>query len=173
MDNFLWNALQPALQLATRLMEAKEPFYDALRDVRKWCFVDPSLDIRSDAEKQTHRLVKFCRDPPYGKTIAGSLNLRPSPTFDPAALSWRVLERDCVIRLCGCQYMMKPESTEFKLGACQGCAWAAEASDPHKPIVITIGFEPVLPLLTNRYSESEKMMASYILALTITHEFVV
>jgi hypothetical protein len=165
--------MQPALQLATRLMEAKEPYYDALRDVRKWCFVDPALDMRLNAEKQTHRMVKFCRDPPYGKTIVGSLNLRPSAGFDPAALSWRVLEREVVIRLCGGQYMANPQNVEFTRNYHQGLAWAAEGFSPDKPITVHIGLDTVLPLLTSRYSGSERMMASYILAITIAHEFVV
>ncbi|KAI9163811.1 hypothetical protein HJFPF1_05438 [Paramyrothecium foliicola] len=52
----------------------------------------------------------------------------------------------------------------------QGTTWPTEPGRPRTPIIIAINAEGLWPLLVQRFNDGEKMMASYILATTITHE---
>ncbi|KAK7398192.1 hypothetical protein QQX98_012431 [Neonectria punicea] len=57
----VWNALQPALQLTSRLLRAKEPFIAAVQDPSNRFYVDKGLDPRSSDEKNTSPKFKVRR----------------------------------------------------------------------------------------------------------------
>ena len=169
----MWKAIQPALQLATRFFEADDPFLTAFRDVTNRTKVDDQFDQRKQTDKDTMPKFKFSRnlnifDRGYPKVAR---DLRNKAGFDPRRMTWTVLKRVFTIQVFSTHW--DPNTGDFVgEGPVGYTQWNGKFG---KDCVITvlIPIEFIWVLMADRFSKSEKMMASYVLAVTLAHEMMV
>ncbi|KAH7171456.1 hypothetical protein EDB81DRAFT_852035 [Dactylonectria macrodidyma] len=167
-DN-VWEAMQPALQLASRLLSADHPFLSAIKDITNRFRVDDSLDHRPAEAKKLDPKFSFrsfvnMNDP---SLVPAARLMRQVPHFDPTALSQTVMEVFVRLSVRSGHYHF---SNKFQELATAGVTGNPGVEVCGKLIQISIAAELVWPLLEPNFSSSEKIMASYVLAVTIVHE---
>ncbi|KAF7542344.1 hypothetical protein G7Z17_g11649 [Cylindrodendrum hubeiense] len=165
----VWDAMQPALQLASRLLGANDPFLSAIKDVTNRFRVDDNIDPRPKEEKEklprfTFRRFVDMNDP---RLVPAAREMRQYPNFDASAMSKSALEKCVQLSIRSGHYHF---GTDFMDLAPSGLTMSQALEAPDEPIKISISAELVWPLLEPNLSTSEKMMASFVLATTIVHE---
>ncbi|KAK7421857.1 hypothetical protein QQZ08_009734 [Neonectria magnoliae] len=165
----VWDALQPALQLTSRLLRAKEPFIAAVQDPSNRFYVDKGLDPRSNEEKSTCPKFKFRRtvDMNDPDLLPSAREMRQIRDFDPKTFTYKVLDRVLELNIRGGHYHF---SSDFALNGPSGVTMNYGLGWADHPIKISLAAELVWPLLVETYSASEKMMASFTIATTLVHE---
>ncbi|KAF4988516.1 hypothetical protein FDECE_15003 [Fusarium decemcellulare] len=161
----VWEAMQPALQLATRLLQSDDPFTQALQNVTNRFWIDSSL-YPNDPNTYTEPRTKFVRDD-SGMTgrVNGAQALSQDIGFSAMAESWQALNQVLELRLCSGFHHWG----EYK-SYCLGRTTFPSLTDPSSKITIYVDAELVWILMVDKYSKSEKMMASFVLATTLAHE---
>ncbi|KAM0549025.1 hypothetical protein ACHAO7_006454 [Fusarium culmorum] len=162
----VWNALQPALQLSSRLLLMNENFISGLQDITNRFWVEDKLFAGLKGQDRTRKL-KFMHEPNFrgrGK-LAGAQEIKDSG-LDVLALSMEVLRQLFRIKLSSGFDMDARPTRHITLGQ-QNAPYFFK---PGNKIIIDIDAELVWPLLVDKYTESEKLMANVVLATTITHE---
>ncbi|RBR23904.1 uncharacterized protein FIESC28_03214 [Fusarium coffeatum] len=163
----VWDVLQPALQLATRLLLMDENFIDGLKDITNRFWIDERLFI--DMEDQNrNKKVRFLRDRDAlgPRKVEGAQKLKDTG-IDTNSLSWEALCRVFSIKLTsGFDSKGKTTKDHSSLGYCL----APQFFDHHTKIIVHIDAELVWPLLVDKYTKSEKLMANTVLASCIAHE---
>lgn len=165
----VWNALQPALQLSSRLLLMNENFISGLQDITNRFWIEDKLFAGLKGQDRTRKL-KFMHDPNFrgrGK-LAGAQEIKDSG-LDVLALSMEVLRQLFRIKLSSGFDMDARPTRHITLGQ-QNAPYFFK---PGNKIIIDIDAELVWPLLVDKYTESEKLMANVVLATTITHEMMV
>ncbi|KPM40329.1 hypothetical protein AK830_g6213 [Neonectria ditissima] len=165
----LWAALQPALQLASRLLQAEEPFLAALQDPSNRFYVDKRLDTRPPSEQMTLPRFKFRRtvDLDDPDLVPGAKAMRQIPNFDPRTFTYDAMNRVLELNIRGGHYHFDKEFESYAPG---GVTLNCGLDSLYQPIKISLAAELVWPLLVADFSSSEKMIASMTIATTLTHE---
>ncbi|KAL7963696.1 hypothetical protein V8C34DRAFT_319393 [Trichoderma compactum] len=139
----VWNCLQPALQMATRIFCQDDPFFKAILDI----------ELRSD----------------NSEAIGYQHKVRPSATFNPVELTFKVLESRLKWRIASAHYDAESPTGKFDVET----AFAVtrfNLSNPNSSICIDLAAEVIWQLLAAQLSSSEKTMVSWMLAATMVHE---
>ncbi|KAG8673318.1 hypothetical protein FPOAC2_06761 [Fusarium poae] len=162
----VWNAMQPALQLATRLLLNSEGFVDGLQDITNRFWVEDHLFADLAGQDRTRKL-KFMRDTDTGgpRKVNGAQDIKDSG-LDVLELSFRALRRIIELKLSSGFDMGNRPTRLLTMGQQNAPNFFGENSK----IAIDIDSELVWPLLVDKYTKSEKLMANVILATTIAHE---
>jgi hypothetical protein len=161
--------MQPALQLATRLLLNSEGFVDGLQDITNRFWVEDHLFADLAGQDRTRKL-KFMRDTDTGgpRKVNGAQDIKDSG-LDVLELSFRALRRIIELKLSSGFDMGNRPTRLLTMGQQNAPNFFGENSK----IAIDIDSELVWPLLVDKYTKSEKLMANVILATTIAHEMMV
>ena len=160
----VWEAMEPALMLVTRVLKEKPEFLNGLLSIWDHKIVPPQRDNRPQCEKSSYPLRTFDTVPTSESDPSvwpDTQFLRPiGEKFISAA--WGLLAKELRFILhggigqLGATYTPRERFTDW------------ENNPP--TIDIVINAKLVFPLLVPGYSQSEKTMASFSLANTILHE---
>ncbi|KAF7546591.1 hypothetical protein G7046_g9259 [Stylonectria norvegica] len=147
----VWEAIQPGLQLATRLLEADEPFVKALQNITNRFYADYTRDQRPLAERKKAPTLKYMRhlDKSDPNWLASAARLHAYPGGYHMDPSGKFADAEC---------------------ATMGQTDMRAIFVPDAPIRISIAAELVWPLISKSLSDSERMVASFVFATTLVHE---
>ncbi|KAM0264177.1 hypothetical protein ACHAPA_008361 [Fusarium lateritium] len=161
----VWNAMQPAIQLATRILMMDDSFIRNLQDVTNRLWVDSSLFI-NQPDQTRWRKLKFVRDlnPMDPTRVFGTKELRDSGV-NVFTANWEAVCQIFEIKLAS-GFDFDGKSKRHIMGRQRGPFFFY----PGDTITIEIDAELVWPLIVDKYSKSEKLMSSLILATTMAHE---
>lgn len=174
LDDRVWDAMQPALQVATRILNVNDSFMDAARDVTNRTKVDPWLETRTDqGEVVMYPNFKFKRYFDEFDPLASqpARQLRNIPGIDPQALTWKALDRMLRFKLADLHYCQT--DGKFRRHGPLGVTQTCRIRDEGYPIEITLDATLIWYLMSDECSESEKMMNNLVLGQTIAHEMLV
>ncbi|KAJ4323116.1 hypothetical protein N0V84_004516 [Fusarium piperis] len=163
----VWNAMQPALQLATRFLLTNDPCITGLQDAtNRYKVPDHLYKNRTDQDPDEVKFkVKSDPQPLDPDHLPAARRLQRYPGFSAIATSQRVLEKALDLRL---------ESAFYSSGKynqhCIARTIMPGITLPDGPINITIDAELVWILISDKYSKSEKMMGSIVFASSLAHE---
>ncbi|KAI2605638.1 hypothetical protein GGR54DRAFT_644271 [Hypoxylon sp. NC1633] len=178
-NDSVWQALQPALQLATRVLDSRPPGMRAALDMRTRQPQPQHMDGRprprptpavttygpvSDIDR--HKMYPQIRmlddmgfdwDGNVAAVLASVLRLTigcayftPAPAWDPNTNTYDKLGEDLSVTY----------------------GWThCHRAGADSQITITIPAELIWPLMTNAFSQSEKLTTSFAIATTLLHEF--
>ncbi|RYP28811.1 hypothetical protein DL767_007029 [Monosporascus sp. MG133] len=166
----LWEAMQPALQLASRVLRSNHPHFAAIADMRTRQILPDSADFRDEDEAETPYLLNYV---PFGqidisKCPEGIRKLHYM-RYDWHANVSRILNR--VFRLDICSVFWNPVTAEVQEGVTYGWTYRLAGLGDNTTITSTVGAEVVWPLLSKEYSQAEKLSVSFLVADIILHEF--
>ncbi|KAF5025927.1 hypothetical protein F66182_1962 [Fusarium sp. NRRL 66182] len=163
----VWEAMQPALQLATRFLMVDDAFIKGLQDITNRCLVDQK-EFLPEEEKSLR--IKFSRelDPEDPTRLVAARRLANTGNFDAWKHSWTSLSQIFEIKLRSGFYN-EGKRDEHVMGR---TTYGSFFSSRDK-ITVEIDAELVWPLLIDKYSKGEKMLASIVLASTLAHEMMV
>ncbi|KAI1266913.1 hypothetical protein F5Y18DRAFT_425467 [Xylariaceae sp. FL1019] len=169
----LWNALQPALRLASKVFLTKHPYFEALMDMRCRQMVDMTRDPR--VNPPTIALHKFV----YHEDIDMNLTWPQIRTLHEVHdYNWKenVLNfLRAFLRIdIGSAYshvgFADPDSAGPRPNTFHYGATHTTAGDTTAIVHMKLSAEIIWPLLVDGYTKSEKLACSYIIANTILHE---
>lgn len=175
----IWDAIQPALQLVTRVLQTNPMFWRCIKDLRTRRKIDPNLDPREDEDQRTPFLQKMIRldemkepgDYGYDEDVDNrwqELDDLADAGYDYEYHVDRILG-NCLQVGFGSAYIDENgKPTAFTYGHTN-----LNLAGTDTKISIFLATELVWPLLIPVYSSSEKLCASYILATTLLHELMV
>ncbi|KAI1101674.1 hypothetical protein F4804DRAFT_291271 [Jackrogersella minutella] len=171
-NDTLWQALQPALQLVTKVINGKHPALEALMDLRTRRRIPADKDIRTKPETP----FMWTYGPQY--TTRREDMLLPVRQLDEEGWVWSthimatlraVLSVDI-----GSVFLSSTPGEDGQLNEFSAIAYGTTRCMPAGPdskIVISIGAELIWPLLVPQLSQSEKLVTSFAIATTLLHEF--
>ncbi|KAI1473880.1 hypothetical protein F4774DRAFT_430375 [Daldinia eschscholtzii] len=178
-NDALWDAMQPALQLLTRLLDSNHPGLQDLMDLRTRYKIP--LDITSDRENpRTPTLIGYR---PYTEM---KLDLENSwqeiidlsaMGYDFVGNTWRVLAQCLTLEISSAWFdPMEVDDANAVDGVRETSTLTYGVTQPSgrgrdARIQIWVAAELIWPLLMPQYSESEKLTASFLVASTLMHEF--
>ncbi|KAH7322905.1 hypothetical protein B0I35DRAFT_510149 [Stachybotrys elegans] len=173
----LWKSMEPALLLASKILQVDEPYYTAVQDVHHLCYMDlspdrtgPSApysdqDILDGGRREITRKLNPTTWNSIASVICAATGCKPS--LDPVKAGQAVLRRHLKFKL-GSGYHIYDETEKFEKVYTQGVTKTSLGENDDMTIVV--GADVVWPLLSSQYTKSEKMMISHVLAITIAHE---
>ncbi|KAI1463836.1 uncharacterized protein F4812DRAFT_233757 [Daldinia caldariorum] len=175
----LWNAMQPALQLLTRLLNSEHPGLHDLIDLRTRYKISP--DITADRENpRTPTLVGYR---PLSEMKLDLENSWPEMIelsnmgYDFLHHTWRVLSECLTFEISSAWFdPIEVDDNNAVDGVRETNVLTYGITQPsgrgsNARIQIWIAAELIWPLLVPQYSQSEKMTASFLIASTLMHEF--
>lgn len=172
----LWEALQPALQLVSRVLYSNHPFYQALKDLRTRQLIPEELDPRDpDDEERPIETPYLSRYVPVDQinlyhSFEGVVELA-NMAYDWEANVNRLMDQYLVLDIGSCYW----DWVDLQVGSNLTYGWTvrygagAEGTRYH----VSIGAETLWPLLSPDISPSEKLVTSFLVATVILHEFAV
>ncbi|OPB42523.1 hypothetical protein A0O28_0036400 [Trichoderma guizhouense] len=166
----VWNCLQPTLQMATRLFYQDDPFFKAVLDVGNWYKIPVTTNSKHQKAKTPSFKIELRRD--KSEAIGYRHKIRPSATFNPMELTFKVLESRLKWRIASAHYDVESPIGKFDAET----AFAVTRfnfPNPNTSICIDLAAEVIWQLLTAQLSSSEKTMVSWMLAATMVHELCV
>lgn len=165
-------AIQPALQVVTRVLNTNHPYWTALLDAKSRRRIDPSLLPHCKADKAKTSWISFTTD----------FDSSPKPMIDTAQLDrlgydlpeavgeflHERLELD----------IFSSTKTWEKGTALDAITWGetgahSEQSSVDATISISIGAEMMWPLLNPEFTYQEKASVNMMIAATMLHELAV
>jgi hypothetical protein len=149
-----------------------ENFIDGLKDITNRFWVDERLFINME-EQDRNKKVRFLRDREAlgPRKVEGAQKLKDTG-IDTNSLSWEALCRIFSIKLTsGFDLDGKTTKDCFRLGYQSAPEFFYDHH--HTKIIVHIDPELVWPLLVDKYTKSEKLMANIVLASCIAHEMMV
>lgn len=152
------------------MLSTDEPFVEALRDVTSRMPISEAL--RHEDDTTQHPKFKFSRhfddqDPSYPQAFA---DVRNDGSLDHLSLSELVMDEHFKLRILSVN--RDSETGEFTNDGAMG-ATELDIDGYYGALVAGVAAELIWPLLTDHFSSSEKMMASYTFAVTLVHETMV
>ncbi|KAF4966573.1 hypothetical protein FSARC_5815 [Fusarium sarcochroum] len=161
----VWEAIQPALQLATRFVMAEDSFTQGLQDITNRLWVDHRRFAFQPGQTWTVR-TKFERDPdPGDPTRLKTAQELGDTGIDAWSHSWDALCQVFEIKLTsGFHFDGKPKSHIM------GRTMTPQIFGRNSKVTVEVDAELVWPLIVDKYTRSEKMMASLVFAATLAHE---
>lgn len=152
------------------MISTYDPFVAALRDGTNRMPVNPAL--RHPEDTSQHTKFKFSphfndQDPLYPQAFA---DVRNDPAIDPVSLNEQVMDEYFQLRILS---VNRDSATGTFVHDGAVGATRFDIDGHYDSLSVGLAAELIWPLLTDRFSSSEKMMASYILAITLVHETMV
>jgi hypothetical protein len=153
--------MQPMLRLASRILNTRPPFLEAVARIEDCFSVPPERDPRQGLQTSLKNVLTspptetdpFINDRIFHETQF----LRNNPRYPLYEVTMQALQRNLRIGLVA--------NTIIDVWAFQ----AVGAENIRTWIIISADL--IFPLLVPSYTKSEKMMASWILCATLLHEF--
>lgn len=168
----LWTAMQPALQLVSKVLKSKPPFWTALKDLRTRSAIPEENDPRPVEDRRTHRLIR--------------VRLLDEALEDDAAQDWPILYQlaeqgldyeaavDFVLQKKLQMEIVSGHMSDGKYGEdFRYGATAASLEGENSAIRCCLSAELLWPLLVPNFSSSEKLAVSFFIAATLLHELMV
>lgn len=167
----LWNAMQPALQLATRMLLTNDPCIVGLQDVtNRYRVPDHLYKNRTGQDPNEVKFkIKSNQQPLDPERLQSAQRLQSCPGFSAPAVSQRALERVMDLKLQSAFY----SSGGKYMDHCIARTFMHGVASPDGPIKVTIDAELLWMVMSDKYSKSEKMMASLVFAAALVHEMMV
>ena len=167
----LWNAMQPALQLATRMLLTNDPCIVGLQDVtNRYRVPDHLYKNRTGQDPDEVKFkIKSDQQPLDPEHLPGAQRLQSCPGFSAPAVSQRALERVMDLKLQSAFYSSGGKYKEH----CIARTFMHGVASVNGPIKVTIDAELLWMVMSDKYSKSEKMMASLVFAAALVHEMMV
>ncbi|KAG4254153.1 hypothetical protein FPRO04_06512 [Fusarium proliferatum] len=162
----VWDAMQPALQLASRFIEMDDPFISSLLDITNRLWIDPRL-FQNQPGQDRDKKIRFVPnlDPDDPSRLNGAKAVIDSG-INPRAATWQALLQIIKIELTSGFVSEGRQQRDHSAGNTD--SWVTQPFAFN--LRVTIDCELVWPLINDTYSSSEKLKASLILATTIAHE---
>ncbi|KAM5354217.1 hypothetical protein ACJ41O_000867 [Fusarium nematophilum] len=166
----VWDAMQPALQLATRFLLAEDTFTYSLQDVTHRYEVDSVLYYFQPGQTLWNK-TKFKRELDLNDTslLEGARKMSQLPGFNPSSQTFNVLDQLLELRLGSGFHDFENKPMDHAMGRTH----YPYLTSPDAKITVSVDAELVWVLMVDKYSKSEKMMASIVLAATLAHEIMV
>ncbi|WAO90628.1 Hypothetical protein NCS54_00806400 [Fusarium falciforme] len=164
----LWNAMQPALQLATRMLLTNDPCIVGLQDItNRYRVPDHLYKNRTGQDPNEVKFkIKSNQQPLDPERLQSAQRLQSCPGFSAPAVSQRALERVMDLKLQSAFY----SSGGKYMDHCIARTFMHGVASPDGPIKVTIDAELLWMVMSDKYSKSEKMMASLVFAAALVHE---
>ncbi|CAJ2512475.1 Uu.00g054900.m01.CDS01 [Anthostomella pinea] len=167
----VWDALQPALQLVTKILESNPAHLNALYNMNTRQDIDPERDPRDDPE--TASLMKYVMEDEIDLGLSDPRIQKLNDLgYDWKYHTVRILDR-CLRMDIGSCYLLGHGADEYNEVKGSSMAYGFTNSTvcgADSYITISIAAEVIWPLLVDTYSQSEKLTCSFIIASTILHE---
>ncbi|ETS75956.1 hypothetical protein PFICI_12900 [Pestalotiopsis fici W106-1] len=177
-NNEVWEALQPSLQFASRVLNQNPKFWQAIKDLRTRLPIDPNLDRR--VLPRTRCLWKMVPvDDVNSEYIPAPVASLHQKHFDFVAQVDRILENGLRFRIVdGHNY--PPHNSRNFLDNKHDRTWdpqirefygftEAEERTPGQ-FEILLSAQMIWPLLVPEYRACEKLCCHFMIAVTILHE---
>ncbi|WYZ44785.1 hypothetical protein EsH8_VIII_000101 [Colletotrichum jinshuiense] len=165
-DEYLWERLQPALQLASRFLyflEQHDPFWDRLMDVFNRVRINGPRDYRTRKERRKFPAYSFGMQEPdnhrSSKKLAADLN---RVAIDPVEETAKIMRSRITLQI-GSAYSDWMNDKGLPVSG-----YTMLESDS---IIVSLSADAVWPLLVQGYSKDEHMQACFTVANTLVHEF--
>jgi len=173
-NNAVWAALQPALQLATRILNANHPAWETITNLYTRRRIDRCWDPRSDAQiarspRSVHRYAMW-PGPPDPDALIPELRRLWDMGFDFKAATEAFLQ-DRLRFLIG-----HARTNHMGEESAAASGWTGIREQGPNRILqnmtfrVQISAEEVWPLLSSAFTAGEKAMVSFAVANTILHE---
>ncbi|KAF5652844.1 hypothetical protein F25303_2850 [Fusarium sp. NRRL 25303] len=162
----VWDAMQPALQLASRFIEMDDPFISSLLDITNRLWIDPRL-FQNQPGQDRDKKIRFVPnlDPDDPSRLNGAKAVIDSG-INPRAATWQALLQIIKIELTSGFVSEGKQQRHHSAGNTD--SWVTQPFAFN--LRVTIDCELVWPLINDTYSSSEKLKANLIIATTIAHE---
>ncbi|KAF5533762.1 hypothetical protein FMEXI_11647 [Fusarium mexicanum] len=162
----VWDAMQPAIQLASRFIETDDPFISSLLDITNRLWIDPRL-FRNQPGQDRDKKIRFVPDldPGDPSRLNGAKAVIDSG-INPRAATWQALLQTIKIELASGFISDGKQRRDHSAGNTD--SWITQPFAYN--LRVAIDCELVWPLINDAYSSSEKLKASLVLATTIAHE---
>ncbi|EXM05710.1 hypothetical protein ACKRZS_013525 [Fusarium odoratissimum] len=162
----VWSAMQPAIQLASRLLGMDDTFISSLLDITNRLWISPRLFQHQPGQDRDNK-IRFVPDldPDDPSRLDGAKAVIDSG-IDPRAATWQALLQTIEIELTSGFLFEGKQQRDHCTGVTHSCTTYPRGYN----LLVTIDCELVWPLINDTYSNSEKLKASLILATTIAHE---
>ncbi|KAI1326218.1 hypothetical protein F5Y16DRAFT_400585 [Xylariaceae sp. FL0255] len=170
----LWTALQPALRLVTKVLESEHPIFESILDLNTRQPIPPYRDIRNNSH--TPNLVEYVPKDHIdmdndAKTFRALQKLHQDHNYDWKSETLRVLDDHLVFDIRSGYIGVDDASLDSieEMDFCYGMTNTVD--DGHAlQIKINIAAEIIWPLLSDTFSQSEKLVSSFMIANVILHE---
>ncbi|EEU38970.1 uncharacterized protein NECHADRAFT_81502 [Fusarium vanettenii 77-13-4] len=164
----LWNAMQPALQLATRMLLTNHPCIVGMQDVTNRYRVPDHLykNRKGQDPDEVKYKIKSDQQPLDPEHVRGAQQLQSCPGFSAPAASQRTLERVMDLKLQSAFYSSGGKYKDH----CIARTFMNGVSHREGTIKVTIDAELLWIVMSDKYSKSEKMVASLVFAAALVHE---
>ncbi|KAI1451759.1 hypothetical protein F4805DRAFT_473192 [Annulohypoxylon moriforme] len=169
----LWDALQPALKLVTKILNSGHPMFNIMPDLTNRQYISRNRDNRS--KRGTPYLWSF------NDTRTENLFYAPPGVkelddagFDWVKEVWYIINNKLMIDISsGFLKVMETSDDDLKVRENQGFSYGMTTSlkaGPDASLYICLSAELLWPLLVPSYSGSEKMVTSFQIAVSLIHE---
>lgn len=170
-NDMIWAALQPALQMATRILNSNHPYWVALFNLYNRGPIEHGRDSRNNVQ-QGHIPIRDNL----------KLNMNLNDMWDESkrlhALDYPSIDVTSKVLMDRLRWefgsVYRNTGEEKQMNNPNYGATTYDRQYPGKsPITIKIGAELIFPLLVQSYSLAEKASCSFIVAATMLHELAV
>ncbi|KAL6801764.1 hypothetical protein J3E68DRAFT_434835 [Trichoderma sp. SZMC 28012] len=144
-----------------------DPFFKAILDVGNWYKIPATTDSNPRKVRAPNFKIELRRD--NSEAIGYRHNVKPSATFNPVELTFRVLESRLKWRIASAHYDIESPIGKFDAETAFAVT-RSNLSNPSSSICIGLAAEVIWQLLAAQLSSSEKIMVSWLLAATMVHE---
>ncbi|KAI8623431.1 hypothetical protein F5Y19DRAFT_481708 [Xylariaceae sp. FL1651] len=173
-NDSLWDALQPALRLVSKVIDSYHPHLEAILNMNTRQPIAPHLDQRTDPTTPSMTKYVLEEDIDMDETYDEIRELHDVHGYDWKTNVLRLLYNCLILDIGSCyartgysaQYISGVHTTDLTYGFTQ-----TTENGPSAWITLRIGAELIWPLLVPQYSKSEKMACSFLIASTLLHEF--
>ncbi|KAI1340251.1 hypothetical protein F5Y15DRAFT_423229 [Xylariaceae sp. FL0016] len=167
-NHALWDALQPALKLASLIIQSKHPQIEALLNLYTRQRIPNWQDPRRLEDARTPNLVKYVLEDDMDLNKGWpELQALHAMGYDWKQNTWAVLEQFITWDIG--TIFVHPDSAEYQKSSAYAVTTKYDFGD-HSKILMSIGAELIWPLMVPDYSPREKLTASFQIAVVMLHE---
>ncbi|TDZ74834.1 hypothetical protein CTRI78_v000224 [Colletotrichum trifolii] len=159
-NDFLWDRLQPALKLASRMLlflENGNGFWSRLMDVFNRVLVEASRDDRTDQQRFRSPACTFSLENPAGAVLPGQAL---SAVVDSKQATEQLLDK-VAFQIISAHHERGEEGQHALMGT---------TIVENGKIMVSLSADSIWPLLVDGYSKQERLLTSFSIAETIVHE---
>ncbi|KAI0114333.1 hypothetical protein GGR51DRAFT_577369 [Nemania sp. FL0031] len=172
-NDTLWEALQPAMRLISKMFSKRPPVLEALMDLTTRQPIPPESDGRLNPDTPSLAMYVLPEDIDLSLTYPAIRQLKEVYNYDWRENVLRVLSDVLILDIdWGFALAYQADTEDLADDALNkfvyGSTWYDEDT---RRIRIRIAGDIIWPLLVPQYSKSEKMGCSFTIASTILHEF--
>ncbi|KAI2641330.1 hypothetical protein GGS21DRAFT_487683 [Xylaria nigripes] len=181
-NDALWKALEPALRLASMILDNNPPHLEAIYDMT----TRQPIPLNEDGRKfpDTPTLTKYVRKESIDldETYPALRQLKQVYNYDWKANVQTILHDTLTLEIDSGFEVQNPTPDDNKerkfydpfgvsIYGCTSTRVTEKGGIPTPTINITLSAEMIWPLLVPQYSRSEKIICSFVVASTLLHEF--